>query len=98
MLVRFNKNRCVEWTNHYITAEKAKSRINDYTIWLESEYLPTPDDRNGYQAYLVLSLDNELFYEYEPVPVENNYSDVQTLMQAIADLELIILEGGNENV
>ena len=98
MLVRFNKNRRVEWTNHYITAEKAKSRINDCTIWLESESLPMPEHKKGYQAYLVLSLDNELFYEYEPVPAENNYSDVQTLMQAIADLELIILEGGNEYV
>ena len=75
MLVRFNKNRRVEWINFFITAAEAASYLNEHTLWAKNGTQPVAEQREGYRPYLVLSQNNELFYEYEAIALEDNYGN-----------------------
>ena len=93
MLVNFDKTGRVVWYNLYVSEEAAQSCLSDNTIWLDTSLPPFPEPMEGFVAYLKLNEENQLIYDYEPQP-EPVYTDLQIIMQGLADLELAILEGG----
>lgn len=96
MLVNFNKERRVLWYNPYLSKKMAEKCLAENTVWIDSS-VPAPKEIEGMRPYLMLTEDMKLDYGYEPTP-QPEYTEIQTIMQAIADLELLILEGGMGNV
>lgn len=93
MLVNVDKTGRVIWYNLYVSKEAAESCLSDNTIWLDTALPPFPEPKEGFVVYLKLNEEQQLIYDYEPQP-EPVYTDLQIIMQGLADLELAILEGG----
>lgn len=92
MLLHFNEKRHVVWFNTYLSEELAQECLSPNTVWVNNS-LPEVPEKNGFIPYFIYTTDGELTYDYEPEP-EPFYTDTQTVMQAITDLELLLLEGG----
>ena len=95
MLIHVDETGKVLWINEYLTEEKAASCTSADTFWVEDVLPEKPVCTQEEQAVLYWNTEG-FYYEKEEVPVV--YSDTQQIMQAITDLELLILEGGTINV
>lgn len=92
MLLHFNEDRRVLWFNTCISKERAQECLSPNTVWVDSDF-PEAPQKDGCIPYFIYTNEGELAYDYEPEP-EPFYSDIQTVMQAITDLELLLLGGG----
>ncbi|HIY04029.1 MAG TPA: hypothetical protein H9733_03585 [Candidatus Anaerotignum merdipullorum] len=93
MLIHTGENGWVEWYNNVLTQEAAAAYLDENTVWLDISLPAIPPHKDGFVPRLRLTEEKTLTYDYEPEP-EPVYSDLQILMQGLADLELLILEGG----
>ncbi len=93
MLIHTGENGWVEWYNNVLTQEAAAAYLDENTVWLDISLPAIPSHKDGFGPRLRLTEEKTLTYDYEPEP-EPVYSDLQILMQGLADLELLILEGG----
>lgn len=94
MLVHIDKNRKVLWCNHNISKEDATKHFTDDTIWV-AEDIPSAELKEGLKPLLCVDELHHFFYQYEKEDII--YTETQIIMQAIADLELMLLERGMEN-
>lgn len=69
MVVNFESNtKRVIWYNLVQSKEEAQRRLNDTTIWLDSD-LPEVIDKEGHIAVFYINEDmKSLRVEYEPIP------------------------------
>lgn len=69
MVVNFESNtKRVIWYNLVQSKEEAQRRLNDTTIWLDSD-LPEVIDKEGHIAVFYINEDmKSLKVEYEPIP------------------------------
>lgn len=93
MLIHTGENGWVEWYNNVLTQEAAAAYLDENTVWLDISLPAIPPHKDGFVPRLRLTEEKTLTYDYESEP-EPVYSDLQILMQGLADLELLILEGG----
>ena len=93
MLIHTGENGWVEWYNNVLTQEAAAAYLDENTVWLDISLSAIPPHKDGFVPRLRLTEEKTLTYDNEPEP-EPMYSDLQILMQGLADLELLILEGG----
>lgn len=93
MLIHTGENGWVEWYNNVLTQEAAAAYLDENTVWLDISLPAIPPHKDGFVPKLRLTEEKTLTYDYESEP-EPVYSDLQILMQGLADLELLILEGG----
>ena len=91
MLVNFDETGRVLWQNSYLSKELAKECLSENTIWIEGGMPPMLPKREGFVPFLYVTEEHTLAYDYEPEP-EPVYSDTEMIMQAIADLELLLLD------
>ncbi len=96
MLIHFNDYGMITWRNEYISAEMAQSWcLSPNTVWLDDATLPElPEGVFLEDVVLMYSDVNGIYYTYPDKEDEAIYSDTQMIMQELANLELLILEGG----
>lgn len=96
MLIHFNDYGMISWSNECISEEMAESWcLSPNTVWLADATLPVLPDGLDYDDVILMYSDvNGIYYQLPDEDDELIYSDLQTIMQELVNLELLILEGG----
>lgn len=97
MLIHFNDYGMVTWRNECISAEMAQYWcLSPNTVWLEDTTTPDlPEGMDWDDVVLMYSDVNGIYFAYaEDDDSDEFYSDTQLIMQELANIELLILEGG----
>ncbi len=90
MLVNFDETGRVVWHNAYLSKELAKECLAKNTIWIDGGLPPEPPPKEDFVPFLKVTAEKTLVYDYEPAPTPV-YTETETIMQAITDLEILIL-------
>ena len=95
MLIHVDSEGRVVWMNTYLSEEKAQSCLSEDTFWVDVLPPEAPECTREEKAVLYY---RDGAFSYEKEAVEVSYNDTQQIMQAITDLEVLILEGSTINV
>lgn len=96
MVVNFESNtKRVIWYNLVQSKEEAQRRLNDTTIWLDSD-LPEVIDKEGHIAVFYINEDmKSLRVEYEPIPEPEPTIDEKIYEAVIKSQDEVRQEGAD---
>ena len=96
MVVNFESNtKRVIWYNLVQSKEEAQRRLNDTTIWLDSD-LPEVIDKEGHIAVFYINEDmKSLRVEYEPIPEPELTMDEKIYATVIKSQDEVRQEGAD---
>lgn len=96
MVVNFESNtKRVIWYNLVQSKEEAQRRLNNTTIWIDSD-LPEVIDKEGHIAVFYISEDMKLLrVEYEPIPEPELTMDEKIYATVIKSQDEVRQEGAD---